>query len=261
MSIIHFNINDINSLDERIKRTEIIGHCQGVILKMQAIFSKHQGKYSTNLFRESLKYFRQSLQAVPRNQRTIRNVADVFQKLGFNKLASLFYETALQSEKSDPISLYKYAFFLHRITKEHDKAEEYYRKSDEAGHTISNMISFASFLEEKGRDEEAIKLYREATELFENNHEAHYKYAKFLHDKKIDFDTAEKHYMRAYEINSDYPDLLMSFGEFIRDVKMDSEKAQGMFDYLEKLQKTSFSVFDTSFRNKIPNRVFLEGSN
>jgi len=245
-----FNVNDINSLDERIKRTEIIGHCQGVILKMQAIFSKHQGKYSTNLFRESLKYFQQSLQAVPRNQRTIRNVADVFSKLGYNKLASLFYETALKSEKLDPISLFKYAFFLRKIAREPDKAEEYYRKSHEAGHTISNMLSFASFLEERGKDEEALTLYRDSTVTFENNHEAHYKYAKFLHEKKIDYDIAEKHYEIAYKINEEYPDLLKSYGEFMRDVRMNNEKAKELFDCLEKLEKSSFRIFDTSYRLK-----------
>jgi len=79
--------------------------------------------------------------------------------------------------------------------------------------------------------------------------------------KKIDYDTAEKHYGRAYEINNEYPDLLSSYGQFLRDVRMDNEKAQILFDYLEKIQKTTFSFFDTSYRLKAPKKNLLEGSN
>jgi len=68
--------------------------------------------------------------------------------------------------------------------------------------------------------------------------------------KKIDYDIAEKHYEIAYKINEEYPDLLKSYGEFMRDVRMNNEKAKELFDCLEKLEKSSFRIFDTSYRLK-----------
>jgi len=159
-----FTILDIESLDEVVKRTQIIGHSQGNVLKMLAVAFKHQEQYSKNLFNESLKFFLQSLKAVPRNQRTMRNVGDVFKHLGHRNLARIFYKTAVDSSLNDPISLFKYANFLQ--TSDTTEAERYFLKSHSIHPSLNNMIAYGHFLSDNGRPEEAQKWFKECTENF-----------------------------------------------------------------------------------------------
>jgi len=243
-----FDTHDINSLDERVKRTEIISHSQGNILKMQAMNSKNT-KYATNLFNEALKYFRQSLQAVPRNQRTLRNVGDVFQHTKKYRLARLFYLTALDTSKSDPISIYKYAYFLHKVLGEPDDAESYYIKSHEIHPTLGNMLSYASFLTERGTFEKALKLYKEASELFKDNPIALFSYAKFLHTvQKKNLDIAGELYAKAYEMSPQNPDILKYYAEYISNINGDGKKAEELLKQHKRSLKLSNNDVRVSFR-------------
>jgi len=115
-----FYFNDLLSLDEKVKSAQLISHSQGVILRMQANATKKNRRYAENIYLESLKHFRLSL-SVARNQRTFRNIGDVYTKLKFYSLAEIFYAKAIEINEGDSISHYKYAYFLFRYM--HDNVE------------------------------------------------------------------------------------------------------------------------------------------
>jgi len=216
-----FSPTDLAALDEKVKRTQLIGHSQGVILRMQGISSQHRGKYAEILLNQALVKFRQSLQAVPRNQRTLRNVGDVFHHLHKNGLAELFYRTAIEAMAGDAISLYKYAYFMDTILKDYEAAETYYILSNKCRMTTGNVLAYAKFLRLRGRNENAAELLQQAINKFPNNSLVYHHSAQFHHKVQGNYDLAESYYRKALELGADKPTLLKDFSDFLQDIRKD----------------------------------------
>jgi len=187
-----FCIYDLASLDEKVKRTQLIGHSQGTVFKMRGISAqKQREKYAENLLIQSLIKFRQSLQAVPRNQRTLRNVADVFLHLKKHGLAKLFYYTAIEVMPDDAISLYKYAWFMEKM-KINDEAEHYFEQSINVRLTTSCVLAYSKFLAVNQKLDQAASLLEKAINKYPKHPLVQHHYAKFYHIQKLDPERAKK---------------------------------------------------------------------
>jgi len=141
---------------------------------------EHRGKkYAAILYKSALEKFKESLMSVPRDPRTLRNTADVCQHLGLNNMAMLFYHMGIQVQPDDPVSLYKYAYFLHKTIKDSKEAEIYFTKSVDRLPTVGALISFAEFCIEEEKLEQAEKLYLLAVQIFSENSVCHHHLARF----------------------------------------------------------------------------------
>jgi len=241
-----FTNTDLSSLDEKVKRTELIGHSQGVILRMQGMSTKSRGKYSEILFIQSLVKFRQSAQAVPRNQRTLRNVADVFDFLGKKGLAKLFYLTAIEASENDAISLYKYAYFLDSVLND-DSAKDYYVKSIKNKMTTGSVLALAKFLTVRKEIEEAENLLEQACKKFPESGVVQHYMANFYHYVKIDHQRAKNHYQSALTSDSKNTNFLNDYIQLLKDIG-EAESADVYQTELNNLMKRTHSVLVSSFR-------------
>lgn len=103
-----FDILDIVTLRETVKPMHITAHAQGVITRMRVDTArKTRGSlYVTNLYASSLEHFRAALFSVPRDSRTLRNVADIWVQLQLNDLAEVFYRYAVRGEENSSCAFY-----------------------------------------------------------------------------------------------------------------------------------------------------------
>jgi len=239
---------DLAALDEKVKRTQLIGHSQGVILRMQGISSQRRGKYAEILLIQALVKFRQSLQAVPRNQRTLRNVGDVFHHLHKNGLAELFYRTAIEAMPGDAISLYKYAYFMDTVLKDYKAAEENYNNSNECRMTTGNVLAYARFLVERGRNDKAAELLQQALNKFPSNSLVHHHCAQFYHKVDLNYDLAESLYKRSLELGENKPNLLKDYADFLLEVRKDPAASAVMLKKYEIIVNQSHLLGGDSFR-------------
>eukprot|EP01126_Amoeba_proteus_P002897 TRINITY_DN10944_c0_g1_i1.p1 TRINITY_DN10944_c0_g1~~TRINITY_DN10944_c0_g1_i1.p1 ORF type:complete len:784 (-),score=159.86 TRINITY_DN10944_c0_g1_i1:150-2258(-) len=209
-----FDMNDLVALDERIKKTQIIAHSQGVVLRMKAGVTSGREKYSRNLSWESVKEFIHSLSAVPRNQRTLRNTADVFLENKFFGMADLLYKLAEESVPNDPVTLYKYAYFMEQRGRL-EEAEIYYKKSIELKPRAGSLIIFAKFLVAQEKYAKARETFKRAIELFPKNAVAHRNYSRFLFgvlgEKGEEVEYSLK---RAVEIEPKSPEIHMDLSQY-----------------------------------------------
>lgn len=159
--------------------------------------------------------------------------------------------TALEVSSSDPISTYKYAYFLHRVLGEFDEAEKYYIKSHELHPSVGNMISYSSFLVERGEFDKANRMYSETIIQFKDNAISYFQYAKFLHTiVKRDYDKAGELYKKALEINPEDPELLKSYAEFLLKIQGDNKKSEELLNTHRQLLKESNNHIIVSDRLK-----------
>jgi len=125
----------------------------------------------------------------------------VLQHLNKNALASLFYETAIETEPRDPVSLYKYAYFCHEILQDMDAAEKYYELSNNVAPNMGNMIAFGKLMHQRGKNDKAKEILERATQHFPKSSVVHHQYAKFLSSiMHTDDNIAEEHYQIALKL-------------------------------------------------------------
>lgn len=212
---------------------------------MQAISTKSRGKYSEILFRQSLLKFRQSLQAVPRNQRTLRNVADVFNFIEKNRLAKLFYLTAIEASGNDAISLYKYAYFLDTVLND-DSAKDYYLESIKHKMTTGSVLALAKFLLDRQQTEEAEKLLQEACKKFPQSGPVHHYIANYYHFIKVNHDLAKSHYEKAISADPLNTNFLTDYVQLLKDTN-DAQYKENE-EQLNILRQRTHSPVMSSFR-------------
>lgn len=251
-----FDVIDISALEERIKRTHIISHSAGAVYRMQGTAQKNRPRYSKTLFKLSLNLFRESLTAVPRDQRTLRNTADVFQHLGYLRLAKQFYLLGLEANPNDSISIYKYGYFLHKSLKDYAEAEKYYDMSINVNKTPGNMIAFAKYWLEFKRIDRARELLSQAVEIFSKSAVVHLNFALLLHnypESDDDLRKAAMHYETAVKLDPNDTAAYKAYVEFVKETdslgaSTDVEKLTGEIDMLTRRShthsKTSFRFAD-----------------
>lgn len=190
------------------------------------------------MLRESLDMFRQSLHAVPRNQRTLRNVGDVFQHLEKHAMASLFYKTAIEAQPQDAISLYKYAYFCHKVLKDMAEAAKYYELSFVNGPNVGNMIAYVHFLidqKEMAKAEEKMQL---TMDLFPNSTVVHHQYATF-HASLKNYKQAQEHFELALKGDPENVALLKDYCKFCEERCPDTDRSREMHNRYERLLRRS----------------------
>jgi len=247
-----FSTSDLVSLNEKIKRTQLIGHSQGVILRMQGISAlKRRPHYAKILLTQSLVKFRQSLQAVPRNQRTLRNVGDVFHHLGKNGLSGLFYLTAIEVMPNDSISLYKYAYFMDKVKKDYEEAKKHYQMSIDYRMSAATSLVYISFLIDRKKTDEAAALIERVTAKFPENGLVHHRCAYFYHTVLQKYHEAEKHYKLAFTIFQDKKapaELYKNYSDFLRDINQDARLSEEYREMYRIISSRSHDDFSISFR-------------
>eukprot|EP01127_Copromyxa_protea_P020893 TRINITY_DN703_c1_g1_i2.p1 TRINITY_DN703_c1_g1~~TRINITY_DN703_c1_g1_i2.p1 ORF type:complete len:1017 (-),score=227.10 TRINITY_DN703_c1_g1_i2:65-3115(-) len=234
-----FDNNDMISLDECIKKTQIIAHSQGVVLRMKAVATASRPKYSRNLSRQSIAEFKQSLSAVPRNQRTLRNTADVLSDMNLSGLADLFYRMAEECAPRDAVTLYKYGYFLANQNR-YEEAEKYYKKSIDIKPRGGSLISFAKFLVSQQRNAEAGEAFKRAKDLFPKNANAHRNYAQFLSVVMGETgEEVERALKRALELDPKSPGIYNDLAEYYS--KVNNKEQEVHFHEQYSLLKTKDS--------------------
>jgi hypothetical protein len=159
-----FDVMDVVTINEKIKTIHVLAHSQGVVLRMRAnAAEKSRGsEFARSLYEASLDYFRMSLKAMPRDHRTWRNTADVFQQLKFYNLAELFYIFSLKVLPTESVTLYKLAHFYVDCRNKPKEAEQKFKESLAAEPTVVATVGLVTLISRAGRLQEAQSLLNDA---------------------------------------------------------------------------------------------------
>jgi tetratricopeptide (TPR) repeat protein len=240
------NVLDLECLPEKVKTLQIVSHAQGLVWKVrgEAASSLTKSKqFAIDLWTLALSAYKESLLANPRDQRTIRNVAEVYHSLGFPHLAGAFAHLAIETNPNDAVSLYKYASFIYATTKNEETAKRYYEAAIRTpSATPGAFLAYAEFSLKQRRTEQALALVEQCLQHFPNSWDALHKMAYLQHFIVKNYDLAHEYYKKALDLESKDLVLLNHYITFLRTIVHDDSLASSYELFIKKLeQKTTIS--------------------
>jgi Tfp pilus assembly protein PilF len=240
------NVLDLSGAPQKVKTLQIVSHAEGLVWKVRAEAASAMPKsqqFAVGLWKLSLESYKQSLLANPRDQRTIRNVAEVYHALGMQELAGAFAHLAIETNPDDPVSLYKYATFIYSTTKNMETSKRYFEAAIRATPTTPGAIlAYAEFCLKLGRIPQAASLVERCVADFPNSWDGLHKLAYLNHTVLKDYDKAHEYYKKAIEIECKDLVLLAHYVAFLKDIIKDESLAASYELFMKKLeQKTTIA--------------------
>ena len=147
-----------------------------------------------------------------------------------NKKDTIYQEGLKQLPESPELSS-SYAIFLDDIRKDHDKAEEYFKKAVELDQkNANNLGNYAIFLRKNRTDyDKSEEYFKKAIGLDPKQANNLANYAIFLKDIRKDYDRAEEYFKKAIELDPKNANILGSYALFLDDIPKDYDRAEEYF--------------------------------
>lgn len=209
------HVLDLDGAPEKVKTLQVVSLAEGQVWKVRAEAASSLPKsqqFAFDLWKLALESYKQSLLANPRDQRTLRNAAEVYHAMGLLQLAGTLAYLAIETNPDDSVSLYKYATYLWSSTGNHERAKRYFEAAIRAPNaTPGAILAYAAFEIQRNNTNEAITLVERCLEKFPNSWDAHFKMANMLQYQIKDYEKAAKHYRIAMEMENEDIVLLRHF--------------------------------------------------
>jgi len=237
------NVLDLDGAPEKVKTLQIVSHAQGLVWKVRAEAAAAMPKsklFAADMWKLSLDSYKQSLLASPRDQRTIRNVAEVYHSLGFDALAGVFAHLAIETNPNDSVSLYKYASFVWATSHSEETTRRYFEAAIRSTSvTPGAYLSYAEFCLKLKRYEQATSLVQRCLDIFPNSWDALHKMAYIQQFIVKDYEKAHAYYRKALEKESKDLVLLHHYVTFLRTIVKDEALASSYDLFVRKLEQKS----------------------
>ncbi len=145
--------------------------------------------------------------------------------------AEELYKRAIEADPENAIALGACAIFLKNIRKDHDGAEALYKRAIEADpENAINLGNYAIFLTEIRKDHDgAEELYKRAIEIDPENASTLGNYANLLTSIRKDHDGAEELYKRAIEADPENAINLGNYARLLTNIRKDHDGAEELY--------------------------------
>jgi len=174
------------------------------------------------------------------------NTADIFHHLKYANLAQLFYNAVIEAEPNNATAHCKLATHLFKY-KDYEEAEKHYATARALDPSITNLIQYARFKADTGQVESGKLIFEEALQLYPTNPTLHHAYANFLVTARNSLpatcnyvEEANNHYATAIRYHPDSLDLLLDYGNFLKDIIGDAKKGKNIPLVLPKVEQNVF---------------------
>ena len=139
-----------------------------------------------------------------------------------------YLQLLLRLSPKDADVLGNYAVFLTDVRKDHDRAEEFYKRAVEADPINASVLgNYALFLKNVRKDHDrAEEFYRRAVDADPGNAGVLGSYAIFLKNVRKDHDRAEEFHRRAVDADPVNASVLGSYANFLTGVRKDHDRAE-----------------------------------
>ncbi len=145
--------------------------------------------------------------------------------------AEQLYRKALALDSRHGHNTGNFAFFMETVRKDNDEAERLYRKALELDpHHANHTGNFALFMQKVRKDnDEAERLYRKALELDPQHVDHTGNFALFMTEVRKNQDEAERLYRKALELDPRHANNTGNFAEFMERVRKDRDEAERLY--------------------------------
>lgn len=236
------NFLDLDGAPEKVKTLQVVSLAEGQVWKVRAEAATSLPKskqFAYDLWKLALEAYKSSLLANPRDQRTLRNAAEVYHAIGLLELAGVLAHLAIETNPDDSVSLYKYATYLWSSTANPERAKRYFEAAIRAPNaTPGAILAYAAFEVQRHNIPEAIALVSSCLERFPTSWDAHFKMANMLQYHVKDYPKAAKYYKFALDMESDDLTLLRHYVSLLKKLEpVDTALVLTYELYIKKLEQ------------------------
>ncbi len=174
---------------------------------------------------EAGQQYLKAIEAEPKDELAHNNYANLLQELNRKEEAEEHYKKAIEAEPKHALAHNNYANLLQELNRK-EEAEEHYKKAIEAEpkHALAHN-NYANLLQELNRKEEAEEHYKKAIEAEPKRALAHINYANLLRQNSQLLE-AEKEVRIALQIEPENPYALGILGDILTDEGLNFEEAE-----------------------------------
>jgi len=240
LALLYFKLANSIAKDDEIKKNarenRVITH-----YNLGALLAKQKDRE-----KEAEEEYRKAIDITPEYVGAHGNLGNLLKSLKRYEEAEEEYQEVILINPNDAKAHYNLGILLYDL-KRYEEAEEEYRKAiklkeflPDKGVNAHNNLGFL-LSEQKGRENEAEKDYREAIRINSDFAVGHYNLGVLLANLKR-YEEAEKEYREAIRINSSYAEARNNLGSLLYDLKRYDEAEKEYEKAIELLDKDSPEV-------------------
>lgn len=236
------NVLDLDGAPEKVKTLQVVSLAEGQVWKVRAEAASSLPKskqFAFDLWKLALEAYKDSLLANPRDQRTLRNAAEVYHAIGLLELAGVIAHLAIETNPDDSVSLYKYATYLWSSTANPERAKRYFEAAIRAPNvTPGAILAYSAFEVQRHNIQDAVNLVKRCLEKFPKSWDAHFKMANLLQYHLKDYPKALIYYKAALDMESDDLVLLRHFVALLHKIEPVDTSLIATYElYIKKLEQ------------------------
>lgn len=236
------NVLDLDGAPQKVKTLQVVSLAEGQVWKVRAEAASSLPKskqFAFDLWKLALEAYKSSLLANPRDQRTLRNAAEVYHAIGLLELAGVLAHLAIETNPDDSVSLYKYATYLWSSTANPERAKRYFEASIRAPNaTPGSILAYSAFEVQRNNIQDAVSLVKRCLERFPTSWDAHFKMANLLQYHLKDYPKAATYYKVALDMESDDLVLLRHYVTLLHKLEpVDTSLIASYELYIKKLEQ------------------------
>lgn len=236
------NVLDLDGAPQKVKTLQVVSLAEGQVWKVRAEAASSLPKskqFAFDLWKLALEAYKNSLLANPRDQRTLRNAAEVYHAIGLLELAGVLAHLAIETNPDDSVSLYKYATYLWSSTANPERAKRYFEAAIRAPNaTPGSILAYSAFEVQRNNIVDAVALVNRCLERFPTSWDAHFKMANLQQYHLKDYPKAAAYYKIALDMESDDLVLLRHYVSLLHKLEpVDTALIASYELYIKKLEQ------------------------